>query len=342
MKKELFLFLCLAGLLGASLSCSRDPEQQLATGDPEYIQVKLGVGGDFSVDTEPLTRGTATNHLYAINVYFDSDKDGSCESHYAYGLFDNTDDMVISLLSGYEYGFDCTAVYNGKSKLYYGQYGGNSFPGYAKPFQTNNSASTRLGNAFTLSSSEYFTGMATGTATLKTSSGTAEDTYWPSIERYRGSAYYTAAKGSDASVTINLTRYVFGFRIILKGVEQGTLSATMKIESPVLERSYSTKTSDFDSGTQLFSLQYLSNSDVEATVSWSFSSSRFGGWNLSGSQKITFRRNVLTTATVEVTPDQADGVVNMSEEPLGEDNEINMQINGDGIIEVVVDPVPEP
>lgn len=334
--------MCLAGALGVSLSCSRDPEQQLATGDPEYIQVKLGIGGDFSVDTEPLTRGAATNHLYAINVYFDSDKDGSCESHYAYGLFDNTDDMVVSLLSGYMYRFDCTAVYNGKSKLYYGQYGGNSFPGYAKPFQTNNSASTRLGNAFTLSSSEYFSGMEDGTATLKNSSGTPEDTNWPSIERYRGSVGYTAAKGSDASVTINLTRYVFGFRILLKGVETGTLSAKMTISNPELVRNYSTKTSDYDSGTQLFSLQSLNSKDVEATVSWSYSSSTFGGWNLSGSQKVTFRRNVLTTVTVEVTPDMASAMANMNEEPLGEDNEINMQINGDGIIEVVVDPVPEP
>ena len=334
--------MCLAGALGVSLSCSRDPEQQLATGDPEYIQVKLGVGGDFSVDTEPLTRGAATNHLYAINVYFDSDKDGSCESHYAYGLFDNTDDMVISLLSGYKYQFNCTAVYNGKSKLYYGQYGGNSFPGYAKPFQTNSSASTRLSNAFVQTGTQYFVGIECGTATLKSSSGAAVDTDWPSIERYYGSETYTASKGSGASVSINLLRYVFGFRLLLTGTVQGTQTATLTIQEPALSRSYETGASEYDSGIQIFSMQNFNSDDIEAAVSFDYVSNIFDQWNRSGSKDITFRRNVLTTVTVNVNPDESYGVVGVMEEPLDEDNEINMQINGDGIIEVVVDPVPEP
>ena len=79
-----------------------------------YYDVSLNFGGEITVEDAPLTRGTPTNDIYGINVYVDNDGDGSITDHYAYGLFDNKEDMTIPLLSGYKYRFECTLIKEAK------------------------------------------------------------------------------------------------------------------------------------------------------------------------------------------------------------------------------------
>ncbi len=340
MKNHFLLFFSIFVLVGL-VSCSK--KNDTVPEDPEYIQVKLGFGGEITIDQEPLTKGAATNHLYGIQVDFY--KDGVYQGHYGYGLFDNTDDMVISLLSGYTYNFQCTMVYNGKNSLYYGQYGGNTYSGYAKPFQTNSATSTRLMNSFTLGASTYFTGIGSGIATLKASSGSSTDSNWPPIERYYGE-YGGYAPAKNGSITIPLKKCFYGVKFILKGVENGTLSATMTYPSPGGTESFTTGGSDYDSGVLLRSFYdvrtcWQTEPNLSASVAWNFTSSLFNQWNLSGSKSITLKRNVLTTVTIEVTPDSNSGSTVISEEPLGDDNNINLFINGDGVIDIRIDTDPE-
>ena len=319
-------------------ACTKDVQGPSPSG---YTQVKLGFCGEVNVSAEPLTKGSSDGHLYGIQVYFDNELDGVTDDYYGYGLFDNTADMVLSVLSGYTYRFVCSAVFNGKNTLYCGQYGGSAFSGYGKPFQTNSAASTMLTNEFTLGPDTRFTGLACGAATTKTANGSYLDQNWPAVERYYGELDgYTTSAGQN--VTISLKKCYYAVRFILKGVEDGTLKTTMTYPSPGGTETFSTTTQDYDSGVLLRSFYNVRDcSSLSAAVDWAFTSTVFNQWNLTGSKTITLKRNTLTTVTVSVTPDDTGGTISINEESFGDDNTINMYINGDGLIDIYVDPTEE-
>lgn len=327
MKKIIFFLSCLSVFM-ASTSC-RD-QITLREDEPQYITIRLGTSGDGQ------TKSSSTADLYGITVYYDSARNGSPDTPYAYGLFDNKEDMTITLLSGYTYSFSCRLVKDGKTVLYYGQYGGNTFSGYAKPFQTSSSPSTQLTNAFVYGT-EYMSGLSSGTATVKSSANGYEDVPMASLKMYYGSvSKYTPVVGGTVEIPLKTT--VFGLRVIVDKVSGGSLSATCTADTKTLFNGTAT-TKLLDSGAAIFSFPYSGYYSMEATVNWSFTSSVFDQWNQSGSQSITLKRNTLTTVTVSYTPDNATGGISIDEEPMGEDNNINLFVNSDGLIDVYVDPI---
>lgn len=312
-----------------SLQDSKDSE-------PEYVTVHLGTAGEVQ------TKAAGTDDLYGINVYYDSSKDGNSDTHYAYGVFDNKEDMSISLLAGYTYKFECTLVKDGKTTLYCGQYGGNTFSGYAKPFQTNASASSKLSNSF-IYGTDYLSGITSGAATVKSISTGYEDKEMPSIQRYYGevSGYKPVSGGI---VKIPLKKTVFGVRIIVNKVPEGKLNAGCVINSnseTILSGISTSKL--YDSGAILYSFPdvrdcWENETALDATVNWNFTSSVFDQWNQKGTKNVSFKRNALTTITVACTPDNSSGAVGINEETIGEDNNIYLCLNSDGVIVVGVDP----
>ena len=324
-------------------SCNKTIPEGEDYGTP--ITISLGVGGDFSVSSEPATKAGADDGIYGINVYFDKEKDSKTDDIYALGVFDNVADMTITLLSGYKYRFVCTFAKNGEHTLYYGQYDGNTYMGYAKPFQTNKHSSTELGNSFVYSNQtgEYLSGLGTGNAVV-TSSGSPYDQQYPRIHRYYGELdSYTPVTGGVA--TIPLKKTVFGLKLIIKGVPEGSLNAKVVTGSYTLLDKTATST-DYVSGSELHSYAnvydcWKNESTLAGTVSWTYTSSKFSQWNLSGSSNITFKRNVLTTVTVNVTPDSASPSISLTEEEWDDENTINMGINTDGLIDIIVNPEPE-
>lgn len=326
-------------------SCDKDTSSDDGYGTP--ITVSLGVSGDSWVSSDPETKAAADNGIYGINVYFDKEKDGTTNDIYAYGVFDNVAEMTITLLSGYKYRFACTFAKNGEHSLYYGQYDGNTYQGYAKPFQTNMKSSTQLGNAFvyTNSTGEYLSGIGAGDVTISSlSDGSAANQTYPRIHRYYGELdSYSPVSGGIA--TIPLKKTVFGMKLIIKGVPEGSLNAEVKANGTSLLNRTATST-DYVSGEDLHSYTYVygcwkDESTIPGTVTWAYTSSRFSQWNLSGSSGITFKRNVLTTVTISVTPDSASASISLTEEELDDENVINMGINTDGLIDIIVNPEPE-
>jgi hypothetical protein len=59
---------------------------------------------------------------------------------------------------------------------------------------------------------------------------------------------------------------------------------------------------------------------------------------MSQSKDIQFKRNVMTTVNIELNPDLSGAVFTLTEEEMGEDNNIDMGINTDGLIDIVVKP----
>lgn len=332
--KKLITILTFFFALFCFVACQKSDTAK-AEEEPEYITVHLGMSGDLQ------TKGTATNNLYGINVYYDPERDGNSNTHYAYGIFDNKEDMSITLLSGYTYKFECTLVKDGKTMLYCGQYGGNAFSGYAKPFQTNSSASSMLSNSFEYGTT-YLSGITSGEATVKSSTGYVEQKM-PSIQRYYGEIDgYTPVVGG--TVTIPLKKTVFAARLIIDKVPEGQLSADCIIDSNSETLLTGLATNKlYDSGAILFSYPdvracWLNEPTVPTTVNWSFTSSVFDQWNQNGVKGVTFKRNTLTTVTVSCTPDNTSGDISIIEESFGEDNNIYLYLNSDGVIVVGVDP----
>ena len=127
----------------------------------EEMTVSLKLDGDFDafVDQEPMTKAGTSND--------------------AYGLFDNVADMTITLLSKHKYTVQCTLVKNARNTLYFGQAFGNTYSGYADPFQTRDFSSnvispnsTPITNKFIIGTSICFSGFDSGDAHVASTSPT--------------------------------------------------------------------------------------------------------------------------------------------------------------------------
>ena len=302
--------------------------------DGEYIDVSLSFGGEVTVNIEPLGKaGTPTNDLYGINVYYDKNKDGNINTAYGYGLFDNIPDMTISLLSGYKYKFECTLVKDGKTKLQSSNVGK-----YEAPF------GQLLENKFTLGTTAVMGGIKSGSSRLK---GESSDTETPKLDRYYGEiTNYVPSKGGR--VTINLVRTVFGAKFVVTGlVNDGTLTASCAKDGFSDSEKYwsLTTTENFEGNTIIYTFpdvyacwQNKDSYTLNGTVSIKYDSNRGDWWDISKHQTVTWKRNTLTTVTISVSPDFSGGTFTFNEEQMDSDNVIDLGINGDGLIDVNVDP----
>lgn len=311
------------------------PELEVSQ-EPESYTISLGVGDG----AESRASG---NTIYGINVYFDKQKDGAQDDIYAYGLFDDQSKMSLTLLSGYKYRFVCSAVKDGKSKLYCGPYNSNTFSGYAAPFQTAASVSTMLENKFITGATTYLSGLGSGDAVLKTGDASYVSVSYPGIERFYGEvADYTPMK--DGTVNIPLKKTYFGSKLVVKGDLNGTVTVRCKIGSTQLWSVDTTEEMEGEGSIHSYSNVFdcwANESVLSATITMTYNSFRGDYWDLSNSKTITFKRNVMTTITVNVTPDYSSGTFGVFEEELGEENYIDFGINDEGELDVTITPEEE-
>ena len=314
----------------------------------KHMTVALNLKGDFGVEVtqDPLTKASS-NDAYGINVFYDKESDGVTDDVYAYGLFDNVAAMSITLLSGHKYKFTCGLIKDAKNVLYYGQAFNNSYSGYAYPFQTSSSGSTQVGNRFIINESNiYLSGLSGANVHLSsnTSPSSSNATHHASVNRYYGETdqYVPVPNGI---VDIYLKRVVFGAKFVVSGVQEGSATVTC---GNFFSRTYT----DDDSGTEViytFANPYAcwkyeeDNPDATyssaATVEIIYTSNRGGTlWNLSNSQSVTFKRNVMTTIYINLNPDLSGAQFTLTEEPVGDDNDINIGIDGNTLIDINVNP----
>lgn len=341
-----FCFLFLLAFSIIEVSCSQVKDIPI---NEQEVTVALKLTGDYGLEVtqDPLTKSTSYD-AYGINVYYDKESDGVTDNVYAYGLFDNVPAMSITLLSGHKYRFACTLIKNAKNDLYYGQAFGNAYPGYAYPFQTTSTGSTQLGNQFLINtqSGVNLSGIGSGSVHLKatTSPSNSNATNYASVNRFYGETdqYSPVPNGT---VEIYLKRVVFGAKFVVNGVQEGSVNVTC---GDFYNRTYTSN----DSGTETI-YSFLNpydcwnweetnptqTSSFSATCSIAYTSDRGGTlWNLSNSQTITFKRNVMTTVNINLTPDLSGAIFTLTEEPLGDDNDINIGINGNSLIDITVNP----
>lgn len=326
-------------LIGSStlFSCSNNedelpPKEQT---NQETYTISFNLGGEFiSTSETPLSRTeVAPKKIYGINVYYK--KDGNTwYDNYAYGLFDNIQDMTISLISGYRYKFECTMIQNDNDIIYHDK---NGY--YGRPFMSgdnyngdyNANTVTQLTNKFHVSTTtyRYLDYIKYGTTDVCTESSFVRSNY-PKTDRFYGELTdYIPTKGGVAN--IDLKRTAFGLKFIITPPTDGTLS----IYNYLIESDSSIKVSA-DESTLEYSSMYTFKNVYKCWQTESYSQNftielrwaRADGSLQTFEKIITAKRNVLTTINVNANGSSTDSSLGINEDNTPMEN-VNVDMSFD-------------
>ena len=314
-------------------------EQDDVTLEREYYQVSLDFCGEISVEQTPLSSSTrsdsSTDDVYGINVYYDEECDGEQDDIYGYGIFSDKSMMTISLLTGHVYKFVCTMVEDGMNTLYI-----NSKGRIGYPFQIGRNTLTTISNEFICGTNYYLIGIGSGnthTSSISTMTTSNYETC-PSVSRYYGeTSDYEPTEGG--TVSIYLKRTSFGAKFNISGVEECTVTASCGSFWSI-----SSISSDYEGSSTIYTFPDVEGCwadedySITETLSLSYTVERGYTTETSITESITFKRNVLTVVNMTVSPDLSSATFTFDEEEMDEDNIIEIDLDGDGVITVVVDP----
>lgn len=335
-------------LIGSStlFSCSNNedelpPKEQEQTNQETYT-ISFNLGGEFiSTSETPLSRTEVTpKKIYGINVYCKKDGDTNYQN-YAYGLFDNIEDMTISLIGGYKYKFECSMVKNDTDTLYHDD------NVYYAPFHMGYSSGYRgmiLENKFNIEvrPTEYtpnIKGLKEGmTCTTRNDihPSSSNQGQYAKVDRFYGELTdYIPTK--DGVANIDLKRTAFGLKFIITPPTDGTLS----IYNYLIESDSSIKVSANESTLEYSSMytfkdvykcwqteSYSQNFTIE--LRWA----RADGSLQTFEKIITAKRNVLTTINVNVNGSSTDSSLGINEDNTPMENEnvdMSFDINGNNV-----------
>jgi hypothetical protein len=182
--------------------------------EPETYTVKLGWGGEIlDVHQEPLSSRASGNDLYGIQVYSKSGESSSW-TPYAYGLFDDPNNISIKLLNDAKYKFVATMIKDGKNKVY------KSFTEYSTPFVLSGTSDAKVElNNFIFNVQDGLEYLRFGTTSMKTpnDSGYLGHYDCPNTDRYYGELSDYVPNADNAKATIQMKRTAFGAKFIAEG-----------------------------------------------------------------------------------------------------------------------------
>lgn len=221
MKKVIYT-LALISMICFAISCNK--EDKKAAEEESLYKVSLKIGGEITTADSPLTKADGNNILFGISVYRDGSEDKNC---FAYGLFDNINDISIFLLSGHSYTFKCTLIKNGKLCVS-SNYNNTS---YYSPFQLINLGSGTTGpltNTFTYYKEDTYYRYHLNVTDAVDYSNDHKGKY--DADRYYCEVYnYTPSV--NGSVDLNLKHCVVGLKYSLSGLTDGSLAIQIKRSS---------------------------------------------------------------------------------------------------------------
>ena len=275
MKKSLLmsfqtLFVSALFMVGCSSSIEEviEPETPMAE---KNIQVSFDFSGEvLNITESPLSRASeGAKDWYAFQVYsIPENADATMKYEpYAYGFFDNTADMKISLMKGYKYKFDVCMVVDV--------------------------------NSFYLSSNEFVRYMYAGYLYLKNPKNTYDR---PNVDRFFGSVEYEPTE--NGVVDIDMKRVSFGVKFEPTNFTEGSLEFSVE-GAPVLKLAADegTEVQDIISFKNLEQAYNSSVTDIEysenipVNITWVKGD---GARVPIASQPVEFKRNKLTTIEFKV------------------------------------------
>lgn len=335
------LILALIGTVITSCSNTDEPLPEPSPNDEGTVyEVKLNFEGDipnFTESEEPISRAdeSTPKRVYGINVWcMKTDGTETSYKNYAYGLFDNKEDMVISLLGGYKYSFECYMVEDDEEELYISSNYTGEYP-FAQRKITNTFNIGSSSSGFNFDNGKITTVKSSSKGTYNVSSSYQEK---PVIGIFYGILpEYTPSQNSIATIPIYKLGY-YGLRIVVTGVPDGSLSVTPSYkdyiryytsisgsssyhshgydidwgqtftESGSIERTFTGgfyrafDSSGYYNDTSGYNDSWLSDMQNYSTeTSVSFTWTRANGYQQSFSKDVTLKRNVMMVLTVNLT-----------------------------------------
>lgn len=320
MKTKYILF-AVTLLLGFS-SCSKNDEgnTELTPESSEMVTASLALGGEVITSEQPLSRAeeTSSTDLYGVQVY-------EGEDYYAYGLFDNIDDMKIKLTRDKAYKFVVTLVKDGKNKVNYDYYltssTNNRYYGYDYPFLHNSRFETDITNSFEYSDFNRFEGLGSG-HTVMDGRGSL---YYPETDRFYGelSGYIPTVNGT---ANIELKRTAFGLRYEIENLTDGSISLnvskTFTPSNTSITETFIDETGITESETEgriftfkdVYSCWQLAD-DYSESVTVSISWLRGIGVTVPlGSVNVQVKRNVMNVLKINLAASDGDATIGITTE----------------------------
>lgn len=218
---QILLFTLWLFAAAAWTACSRELPAGMPEDEPRCREVSLTlageVTGDVDISQEPLSKAAGgAGDLYVINVY-SKESAGAANRLYAYGTFDHADGLHLQLEEGYLYEIRVTYVPNAAEVL-------NWVDDTTYSWQLENYQGTLM-NRFVRATS-YDDGGFDATAGRIFRKADGLSYYRPHIDRYYGEVT-DFDPAASASVTVNLYRAVFGVRLNITGLTEGSLTFAM-------------------------------------------------------------------------------------------------------------------
>ena len=218
---QILLFTLWLFAAAAWTACSRELPAGTPEDEPRCREVSLTlageVTGDVDISQEPLSKAAGgAGDLYVVNVY-SKESAGAANRLYAYGTFDHADGLHLQLEEGYLYEIRVTYVPNAAEVL-------NWVDDTTYSWQLENYQGTLM-NRFVRATS-YDDGGFDATAGRIFRKADGLSYYRPHIDRYYGEVT-DFDPAASASVTVNLYRAVFGVRLNITGLTEGSLTFAM-------------------------------------------------------------------------------------------------------------------
>lgn len=312
----------------AFLSCDGSKELPIPnTENTKTYEIKMNLGGEYVETSEsPLSRTETPKKYYGVNVYCKKD-DGTTNSyyHYAYGIFDNIEDMKITLLGGYKYKFECTSIQDGEDKIEINETHNGPFSSY----------STEI-NKFTISSYNYLDDIQVG--------GISVETYgyfsYPRTNRYYGELEDYIPTDNDKA-TISMKRTVFGINMKVNAIPDGELFWYLDRELFLKNHSHTgNDTIEFSSIYTFYDVyQSWKNDNYTINFTLYFTWERSNGFKQSFSKTISVKRNVMTNVNVTLEGGSGEVSLGINEENSNMTNEtIEIDFDGGSLSDTNVNP----
>ena len=301
-KVTLFKSAVLALLACVGIAACNNDATEVPT-EPEAYTVKLGWAGEIlDVSYEPLTRAT-TDDLYGIQVY-SMPKTSSTPiwTPYAYGLFDDPNNITATLASGYKYKFIATMVKDGKNRIYiHKENEGDSEGYYQAPFFV------KLGNQLYCDDESYFL-FDDGLSSLIEDGG-FRNYIRPNIERFYGELSDYIPGEDNTNAQIDMKRTSFGAKFIAGG--NLAIDGKLEIEIHGAPKMELALTAGADEISDIFTFEKVrsawSENDYTEDIAVNFKWIRADGTEAPlGTHTIAFKRNVTTVVKVNIEKNDND------------------------------------
>lgn len=308
MKFSHFIFAAVMGVMTFA-SCQENITPENPAQEQDAYTVQLGFGGEWDVTYEPLTRGKDNNDLYGIQVYSaPNNEEKTTWSKYAYGLFDNVDNVTISLLKGFKYKFVATMVVDGKNKI------DHNSNGWRFPFYLTDAVQGMcpITNLFQYSNTAYMYYLVDGLSYL---SGIGGSYHRPNTERFYGELLdYVPEESSNDKAKIHMKRTSFGAKFIAQGklAKAGRLEVLMT-EAPAISIDLTQEKQHDDIYTfkkVKAAYDYQTGNyeeDIDVSINWHYDTEDGEVTVPLGTHKITYKRNATTVVKINLENTNVEG-----------------------------------